>query len=82
MSQVFGQVTLDSWVRRGWAAGYLHPQARLLVVRADPAEVKRLRALHQVPRGQNNRRPWLNNQAASMNTEREGTNDNADKPRL
>jgi Recombinase zinc beta ribbon domain/Recombinase len=76
------QVTLDSWVRRGWAAGYLHPQARLLVVRADPAEVKRLRALHQVPRGQHNRRPWLNNQAASMNTEREGTNDNADKPRL
>jgi hypothetical protein len=76
------QVTLDSWVRRGWAAGYLHPQARLLVVRADPAEVNRLRALHQVPRGQHNRRPWLNNQAASMNTEPEGTNDNADKPQL
>ena len=76
------QVTLDSWVRRGWAAGYLHPHARLLVVRADPAEIERLRALHQVPRGQHNRRPWLNNQAASMNTEREGTNDNADKPRL
>jgi DNA invertase Pin-like site-specific DNA recombinase len=76
------QVTLDSWVRRGWAAGYLHPQARLLVVRADPAEIERLRTLHQVPRGQHNRRPWLNNQAASMNTEPEGTNDNADKPRL
>jgi hypothetical protein len=75
-------VTLDSWVRRGWAAGYLHPQARLLVVRADPAEVNRLRALHQVPRGQHNRRPWLNNQAASTNTEREGTNNHADKPRL
>ncbi len=76
------QVTLDSWVRRGWAAGYLHPQARLLVIRADPAEVERLRALHQVPRGQHNRRPWLKNQAAFMNTEREGTNDNADQPRL
>ena len=76
------QVTLDSWVRRGWAAGYLHPRARLLVVRADPAEIERLRTLHQVPRGQHNRRPWLNDQAASMNTEREGTNDNADKPRL
>ena len=72
-------VTLDHWVRRGWATGYLHPQARLRVVRA---EVKRLRALNQVPRGQHNRRPWLSNQAASMNTEREGTNDNADKPRL
>ena len=52
------EVTLDHWVRRGWATGYLHPQARLRVVRADPAEVKRLRALHQVPRGQHNRRPW------------------------
>jgi recombinase-like zinc beta ribbon protein/recombinase len=76
------QVTLDSWVRRGWAAGYLHPHARLLVVRADPAEIERLRTLHQVPRGQHHRRPWLNDQAASMNTEREGTNHNADKPRL
>jgi hypothetical protein len=76
------QVTLDAWVRRGWAAGYLHPQARLLVVRADPDEVERLRALHHVPRGQHNRRPWLRNQAALMDTEPEGTNDNADKPRL
>ena len=76
------EITLDAWIRRGWATGYLHPQARLLVVRADPAEADRLRALHQVPRGQHNRRPWLNNQAAFMNTEREGTDDNADKPRL
>jgi DNA invertase Pin-like site-specific DNA recombinase len=76
------KVTLDSWVRRGWAAGYLHPQARLIVVRADPAEVQRLRALHQVPRGQHNRRPWLTNQAALMNTEREGTGDNASESRL
>ena len=76
------EVTLDHWVRRGWATGYLHPQARLRVVHADPAEVKRLRALHQVPRGQHNRRPWLSNQAASMNTEREGADDNADEPRL
>ena len=76
------EVTLDHWVRRGWAAGYLHPQARLRVVRAGPAEVKRLRALHQVPRGQHNRRPWLGNQAAIITTEREGTGDNADEPRL
>ena len=76
------QVTLDSWVRRGWADGYLHPQARLLVVRAGPAEVERLRALRQVPRGQHNRRAWLRNQDALMNTEREGTNDDADQPRL
>ena len=76
------EVTLDAWVRRGWATGYLHPQARLRVVRADPAEAERLRALHHVPRGQHNRRPWLNNQAAFINTEREGADDNADEPRL
>jgi DNA invertase Pin-like site-specific DNA recombinase len=76
------EVTLDSWVRRGWAEGYLHPQARLRVVRADPAEIERLRALHQVPRGQHNRRPWLKNQAALMNTEEEGTSSDAGQPRL
>ena len=51
------EVTLDSWVRRGRATGYLHPQARLRVVRADPPEVERLRALHHVPRGQHNAAP-------------------------
>jgi DNA invertase Pin-like site-specific DNA recombinase len=76
------EVTLDHWVRRGWATGYLHPQARLRVVRADPAEAERLRALHHVPRGQHNRRPWLSDQAALMNTEQEGTDDNAHQPRL
>jgi DNA invertase Pin-like site-specific DNA recombinase len=76
------QVTLDHWVRRGWATGYLHPQARLTVVRADPAEVERLRTLHHVPRGQHNRRPWLNNQAALMNTEQEGAHSDAGQPRL
>jgi DNA invertase Pin-like site-specific DNA recombinase len=76
------EVTLDSWVRRGWATGYLHAQARLTVIRADPGEVKRLRALHHVPRGQHNRRPWLKNQAALMNTEEEGSRSDAEQPRL
>jgi DNA invertase Pin-like site-specific DNA recombinase len=76
------EVTLDHWIRRGWADGYLHPQARLLVVRADPAEVQRLRALHHVPRGQHNRRPWLKNQAALVNTEEEGASSDEGQPRL
>jgi DNA invertase Pin-like site-specific DNA recombinase len=75
-------VTLDSWVRRGWATGYLHPDTRLIVACADPAEVERLRALHKVPRGQHNRRPWLKNQAALMNTEQEGAHSDAGQPRL
>jgi DNA invertase Pin-like site-specific DNA recombinase len=76
------EVTLDSWVRRGWATGYLHPQARLTVVRANPTEIERLRALHQMPRGQHNRRPWLKNQAATMNTEEEGADGDADESRV
>ena len=74
-------ITLDSWVRRGWATGYLHPLIKRTVIRADPAEVERLRDLHDVPRGQHNRRPWLKNQAALMNTEQKGTSD-AGQPRL
>ena len=66
------EITLDGWVRRGWATGYLHPEAGLRIVRADPAEIERLRALHLVPRGQHNRRPWLEHQAASVNDIEEG----------
>jgi hypothetical protein len=51
-------------------------------VRADPAEAERLRALHHVPRGQHNRRPWLKNQTALMNTEEEGSRSDAEQPRL
>jgi DNA invertase Pin-like site-specific DNA recombinase len=76
------QITLDSWVRRGWATGYLHPAIKRTVVRADPAEVERLRALHQTPRGQHLRRPWLSNQQAILTTTGEGANGNANKPRL
>lgn len=76
------EVTLDAWVRRGWATGYLHPQAGLRIVRADPAEVERLHTLHQVPRGQHNRRPWMNNQAASTNTEPEGETGDETEPQV
>ena len=75
-------ITLDSWVRRGWATGYLHPRARLTVVRADPAEVERLRALHHTPRGQHLRRPWQNNQQTATTTAEQGANGNADKPQI
>jgi len=75
-------ITLDAWVRRGWATGYLHPAIKRTVVRADPAEVERLRTLHHVPRGQHNRRPWLKNQAALTGTEQEGARSDAGQPRL
>ena len=75
-------ITLDSWVRRGWATGYLHPGIKLTVVRADPAEVDRLHALHQAPRGQHNRRPWLKNQEAGINPDEEGAGEDSDEPRI
>jgi DNA invertase Pin-like site-specific DNA recombinase/DNA-binding MarR family transcriptional regulator len=76
------KVTLDAWVRRGWADGYLHPEARLIVVRADPAETERLRVLHQTPRGAHLRRPWQQNQEASTSPEKEGNPDDDDRTRL
>jgi hypothetical protein len=68
--------------RRGWTTGYLHPAIKRTVVRAGPAEVKPLRALHHVPRGQRNRRPWLKTQAALTGTEQEEARSHASQPRL
>ena len=76
------KVTLDAWVRRGWADGYLHPEARLIVVRAGPAEVERLRVLHQTPRGAHLRRPWQQNQETSTSPETEGNPDDEHRTRL
>ena len=76
------KITLDAWVRRGWADGYLHPEARLIVVRADPAETERLRVLHETPRGQHMRRPWQQNQEASTSSDTEGNPDDDDRTRL
>jgi hypothetical protein len=76
------QVTLDSWIRRGWATGYLHPDIKLTVVQADSAEVERLRALHQAPRGEHIRRPWLKNQQAGINSDEEGAREESDEPHI
>ena len=76
------KVTLDAWVRRSRADGYLHPEAHLIVVRAGPAETERLRILHQTPRGAHMRRPWQQNQEASTRSETEGNPDDDDRTRL
>jgi hypothetical protein len=51
--------TLSGWLRRGWITGRqdTRPPYRWIIT-ADPAEVERLRALHQVPAGYHNRRRW------------------------
>jgi DNA invertase Pin-like site-specific DNA recombinase len=81
------QITLYTWVIRGWVHAHRHPDApRRWVIHADPAEVERLRALHQVPRGQHLRRSWLANQQTTLdtevNTQSEGNTHDASEPRL
>ena len=51
--------TLFGWLKRGWVTGRqdTRPPYRWIIT-ADPAEVQRLRALHQLPAGYHNRRRW------------------------
>jgi hypothetical protein len=51
--------TLFGWLRRGWVTGRqdTRPPYRWIIT-AGPAEVERLRALHQLPAGYYNRRRW------------------------
>ena len=54
--------TLFGWLKRGWVTGRkdTRPPYRWIIT-ADPAEVERLRALHQLPAGYHNRRRWTDN---------------------
>jgi DNA invertase Pin-like site-specific DNA recombinase len=51
--------TLFGWLQRGWITGRqdTRPPYRWIIT-ADPIEVDRLRALHQLPAGYHNRRRW------------------------
>ena len=51
--------TLFGWLKRGWVTGRqdTRPPYRWIIT-ADPAEVQRLRTLHQLPAGYHNRRRW------------------------
>jgi hypothetical protein len=54
--------TLFGWLKRGWVTGRqdTRPPYRWIIT-ADSAEVRRLRALHQLPAGYHNRRRWTGN---------------------
>jgi Recombinase zinc beta ribbon domain/Recombinase len=60
--------TLFGWLRRGWVTGGqdTRPPYRWIIT-AGPAEVERLRALHQLPAGYHNRRRWTGD-GAPINT--------------
>ena len=50
--------TLFGWLRRGWITGRQDTRALPVDHHRRPAEVERLRALHQLPAGYHNRRRW------------------------
>jgi DNA invertase Pin-like site-specific DNA recombinase len=52
-------ITLYDWVRRGWVQARQQPQPpRRWIIRADAAEVARLRARHRRPAGEDARQWW------------------------
>jgi len=58
--------TLFGWLKRGWITGRqdTRPPYRWIIT-ANPAEVERLRALHQLPAGYHNRRRWTDTDTLS-----------------
>jgi hypothetical protein len=58
--------TLFGWLKRGWVTGRqdTRPPYRWIII-ADPAEVERLRTLHQLPSGYHNRRRWTDTDTLS-----------------
>ncbi len=61
--------TLFGWLKRGWITGRQDtlPPYRWIIT-ADPAEVERLRTLHQLPAGYHNRRRWTDTDTLSENS--------------
>ncbi|MGW3152582.1 recombinase family protein [Streptomyces sp. NPDC001177] len=77
------RITLYSWVERGWVRARQQPDPpRKWVIYADAAERDRLRVLHETPRGQHVRRPWLHHQEASTNIEVQGADGDDSEPQV
>jgi hypothetical protein len=51
--------TLHGWIRRGWVEARKQESSGRWIVRADEAEVKRLKRLRSVPMGHHDHRRWL-----------------------
>jgi len=50
--------TVYSWIYRGWITSGRRPGLRFRIIRADAAEIQRLRALHDLPRGHHTKTRW------------------------
>jgi len=71
--------TLFGWLKRGWITGRqdTRPPYRWIIT-ANPAEVERLRALHQLPAGYHNRRRWTD-AGISIDTSKDKEPDNHER---
>lgn len=50
--------TVYSWIYRGWITSERRPGLRFRIIRADAAEIQRLRALRDLPRGHHTKTRW------------------------
>ena len=56
--------TLHRWRKCGWLEAHWHPQSQRWVVRADEAELERLKQRCALPSGAESRQMWLNAQTS------------------
>jgi hypothetical protein len=77
------RVTLFGWIKRGWVTAHQqHDPHRSWIIHADPAEVERLRRLHQQSRGHRPRQAWLDHQQTAIIPNEEGSQGDDGEPRL
>ncbi|MFG2943569.1 recombinase family protein [Streptomyces sp. NPDC048282] len=77
------RVTLFGWIKHRWVTAHqLDDRRRSWVIHADPAEVERLRRLHQLPRGHGARQPWLYHQRTAIIQNETGAHSDDNEPQL
>ncbi|MET8682537.1 recombinase family protein [Streptomyces sp. NPDC004647] len=77
------RVTLFGWIKHGWVTAHqLTDRRRSWIIHADPAQVERLRRLHQQSRGHRPRQAWLDHQQATIIRSEEGNQDDDVEPHV
>ncbi|MFF1747924.1 hypothetical protein [Streptomyces mirabilis] len=77
------RVTLFGWIKRGWVTAHqLTDRRRSWIIHADPAEVERLRRLHQQSRGHQPLQAWLDHQQAAIIRNKKGSPDDDVEPHV
>lgn len=61
--------TLHGWIRQGWIEARKQKSSGRWIVRADEAELERLRGLRSLPMGHTDHRRWLNSASQRLATQ-------------